>query len=30
MHLSSADFAAFLETEQPHVEAILSDLGLAN
>jgi putative tricarboxylic transport membrane protein len=30
MHLSSADFAAFLETEQPRIEAILAELGLAN
>ena len=30
MHLSSADFAAFLETEQPNIETILSELGLAN
>jgi putative tricarboxylic transport membrane protein len=30
MHLSSADFAAFLETEQPRIEAILSELGLTN
>jgi putative tricarboxylic transport membrane protein len=30
MHLSSADFGAFLETEQPNIETILSELGLAN
>ena len=29
MHLSSAEFAAFLETEQPHIQTILSELGLA-
>ena len=30
MHLSSAEFSAFLKTEQPHIEAILSELGLMN
>ena len=30
MHLSSADFGAFLKTEQPNIETILSELGLAN
>lgn len=30
MHLSSADFASFLQAEQPHIEGILSELGLAN
>lgn len=29
MHQSSAEFATFLETEQPNIEAILADLGLA-
>lgn len=29
MHLNAADFAGFLESEQPNIEAILADLGLA-
>lgn len=29
MHQSSAEFATFLESEQPNIEAILADLGLA-
>jgi putative tricarboxylic transport membrane protein len=29
MHLSSAEFAAFLETEQPRIQGILAELGLA-